>query len=447
MMAHNLDPSPDGWVFRYDLASKAITAKSAPLLTGGTFADAGGQIVTGFGTTGIDDFGYAFDPVTLKATAAVALKKAPRAVVANATHAFVGAYDGTITAFALPSPGAAPKAEKVVKAQPIKVGSAPKLNWSFSRVIDAHAKQARSSGSMSAGHIYDVLFLDDDTFAIGGSDDRVTAWDVDGKRRVWRSPRLGKDVQRLARCKDRIAAYTYSGTIFTFAPRGSMWRQKTKINNGFGWAFGMASNCAVIADDFDGNFKIYQPDASKVAAEFTAKGVFDRRWVRVTGERMVVSRPSTLDVMNVVDLREGPSAERQMPTPTAKHGGKISQARMVGDRLLVEYCSDQSCVVELGDGKTITQTLTFDVKGDGWSPTVGSTIEISPDGKTMVFFRRGLDLLLVDLATDKRQPLNDVAGVDQQRDEVINPAFSPDGKWLAIGAHPKTWQVTLLKRE
>lgn len=446
-MAHNLDPSPDGWVFRYDLESKAITAKSAALLSGGLFVDAGGQILTGFGTTGIDDFGYTFDPNTLKVTAAVALQKAPRAVAANATHAFIGAYNGTITAFELPAAGAAPKAEKVVKAQPISVGTAPSLGWSLHRVIDAHPKKARSSGSMSAGHVYDVLFLDDERFAIGGSDDRVTVWAVDGRRRVWRSPRLAKDVQRLAKCKDRIAAYTYSGNIFTFAPRGRLWRRKTKISNGFGWAFGMASNCAVVADDFDGNFKIYKPDSAKVAAEMTAKGTFDRRWVRVTGEQMVVSRPSKLEVINVVDLREGPSAEREIPTPMTKHGARMSQARMAGDRLLVEYCNDSQCVVELSGGKADPQTLTFDVKGDGWSPTVGSSIEISPDGKTMVFFRRGLDLLLVDLKTDKRQPLNDIAGVDRQRDEVINPAFSPDGKWLAIGAHPKTYQVTLLKRD
>ena len=451
-MAHNLDPSPDGWVFRYDLKSKSITAKSAALLSGGTFADAGGQILTGFGTTGIDDFGYTFDPMTLKATAAVALRKAPRAVVANSTHAFIGAYDGKITAFALPSAGPAAKAEKVVKAQPIETAAAPQLGWSLDRVINAHPKTARSSGSKGEGYIYDVLFLDNDRFAIGGNDDRVTVWSTTGKRRIWRSPRQGKDVQRLARCKDRIAAYTYSGRITVFAPRGRLWRTKAKIRNGFGWAFGMAANCAVIADDFDGNFKIYKPDSSKVAAEFTAKGVFDRRWVRVTGDRMVISRPSMLEVMNVVDLREGPSAERQIPTPMTKHGARISQARLLGDgapdaRLLVEYCNEEKCVVELSGGKAPAKTLTFDVKGDGWSSTVASTIEISPDGKSMIFFRRGLDLLLVDLATDKRQPLNDVAGVDRQRDEVVNPAFSPDGKWLAIGAHPKTWQVTLLKRD
>lgn len=446
-MAHNLDPSPDGWVFRYDLKAKAITAKSAALLSGGTLAAAGGQILTAFGSTGIDDFGYTFDPTTLKATAAVALKKAPRAAVANATHAFIGSYDGKITAFDLASPGRAPMAEKVVKAQPIKVGTAPQLGWSLARVVDAHPKTARSSGSKGPGHVNDVLFLDNERFAIGGSDDRVTVWSTTGKRRIWRSPRLGKDVQRLARCKDRIAAYTYSGNIFTFAPRGRMWRRKAKIRNGFGWAFGMAANCAVIADDFAGNFKIYKPDSSKVVAELEAKGVFDRRWVRVTGERMVVSRPSMLEVINVVDLREGPSAERQIPTPMTKHGAKISQARMVGDRLLVEYCNEETCVVELSGGKAPAKTLTFDVKGDGWSSTVGSTIEISPDGKSMIFFRRGLDLLLVDLATDKRQPLNDIAGVDRQRDEVITPAFSPDSQSIAVGAHPKTWQVTLLKRD
>lgn len=447
-MAHNLDPSPDGWVFRYDLASKTVTARSAPLMSSGLFADAGTQVLTAFGTTGIDDFGYTFDPATLKPTGAIALKKAPRAVAANLTHGFVGSYDGAVSAFELPGKGRGLPAEKVVKAQPIEEGKAPDLGWQVQVVKDVHPKKARSSGSLGDGTVNDLLFLDNDSFAVGGNDDRVSVWATKSPRRVWRSPKLGKDVYNLARCRDRLAARTYGGNITIFKPRGTeRWRTQARIRHGFGWAFGMAANCAIIADDFDGNFKIYRPNSSKVAAEFEAKGVFDRRWVRVTGNRMVVSRPSMLEVMNVVDLREGPSAERQIPTPTQKHGAKITQARLVrGDTLLVEYCNAEKCVVELTDGKARTQTFTFDVRGHGWSPTVGSTIEISPDGKTMVFFRRGLDMLLVDVATDRRQPLGDIEGGFPQTDSVIGAAFSPDGQWLAIRAYPKPWQVTLLNR-
>lgn len=445
-MAHNLDPSPDSWVLRYDLASKKVTAVSAPLLSRGIFADAGAQILTGFGTTGIDDFGYTFDPATLAATAAVKLKKAPRAVVANATHGFIGTYDGSVVALALPAAGAAPATEKVVTPQRIIEGESPDLGWTVASVKDVHPKKARSSGSMRAGFVNDVLFLDNDHFATGGTDDRVAIWATKSPQRVWRSPKLGKNVEDLARCRDRLAARTYGGNVTVFAPKGRKWRTKTKIRHGFGWAFGMAANCAVVADDFDGNFKIYKPDSSKVVAEFEAKGVFDRRWVRVVGNRAVVSRPGKVEVINLVDLREGPSAERSIPVPTNKHGGKLSQARLVrGETLLVEWCSAAQCVVEVTDGKERTQTFTFDTKGGGWSPTVGSTIEISPDGKTMVFFRRGLDLLLVDMASDRRQPLGDIA--EQQRDEIITPAFSPDGQWLAIAAHPQTWQVTLLTRK
>lgn len=445
-MARNLDPSPDGWVMRYDIASKRVTATSAGSLSSGIFANGGAQIVTGFGTTGVDDFGYTFDPATLKATAAVKLKKAPRAAVANATHAFIGAYDGTITAFALPAAGPKPIPEKVIAAQAIEEGNAPDLGWTVASVMDVHPKKARTSGSMGAGHVNTILFLDDDHFAVGGNDDRVAVYATKSPKRVWRSGKLGKDVYNLARCRDRLAARTYGGNVTTFAPRGRKWRVKSKIKHGFGWSFGMAANCSIIADDFDGNFKIYKPDTNKVIAEFEAKGVFDRRWVKVVGNRMVVSRPTTLEVMNVVDLREGPSAERSVAVPTNKHGGKLSQARLIrGETLLIEWCSAAKCTVEITEGKDRRQTFEFDVKGHGWSPTVGSTIEISPDGKTMVFFRRGLDLLLVDIASDRRQPLGDFA--DKQVDEVIIPAFSPNGQWLAIASHPKTWQVTLLTRK
>lgn len=445
-MAHNLDPSPDGWVMRFDLATKAITATSEALLSGGLFADGGQQIVTGFGTTGIDDYGYLFDPTTLKVTAAVALPKAPRAAVANPTHAFVGAYDGTITAFELPAPGPAAIPEKVIAPQQIVEGDAPDLGWTVAGVMDVHPRKARTSGSKVDGNVNDLLFLDDDHFAVAGNDDRVAIYATKSPRRVWQSGNLGKDVQELARCRDRFAARTYGGGITVFAPAGRKWRVKANVKHGFGWAFGVAANCSVIADDFDGNFKIYAPDSNKVIAEFEAKGVFDRRWVRVVGNRMVVSRPEALEVLNVVDLREGPSAEWSVPTPTQKHGGRITQARLVrGETLLIEWCSAAKCTVELTDGKERRQTFEFDVKGHGWSPTVGSTIELSPDGKTMVFFRRGLDLLLVDVASDRRQPLGDIA--EAQIDAVIHPAFSPDGAWLAIAAHPKTWQVTLLTRK
>jgi hypothetical protein len=181
----------------------------------------------------------------------------------------------------------------------------------------------------------------------------------------------------------------------------------------------------------------------KVKGNFSARGVFDRRGVRIEGSGVVVSSDGVLESRNLAgDVTQ---AITTWPTPTQAHGGALSQAWLLADgRLLREYVGNEQAVVEIlpAAGGAPEKTLTFDVTGHGWSPTVPSVIAVSPDGGTLVFFRRQLDLLLVDVATDRRQPLGDLAG---PQSGLLEAAFSPDGRRLAIAGHPRGHEVTVLE--
>ncbi|MEZ4464144.1 MAG: PQQ-binding-like beta-propeller repeat protein [bacterium] len=440
--AHNLNPAPDSAIFRYDLKAKRFIGVSEPLTSNGLFAEAGDQVVTGFGTTGIADAAYVLDGQT-KRTATVALAKAPRQVAADAARGYIATYDGAVVALALPAPGRAAAVEQPVEPRALPVPPPPAdLGFRKLSTFDAHPPQAKSSGSMGEGFLYDVAFLDADTLAVGGNDDRAAVFGVDGQRR-WRSPALGKDVQRVAGCLDGFAAQTYQGDVALFVNRGKGFRQAKRIKAGFGWAFGVTPTCDVLVDDFDGNFTLYDAKTAKSKQSFRAPGNFDRRGVRVTGSLVIISEGEEL---RALDLSDGLAVVARWSTPKVAHGGGLTQAWLLRDgRLLREYCGPPSCVVVIlaAGGGGVVKTLTFDTTGAGWSPTVPSMIATTPDGSALAFFRRQLDLTLVDVATDRRQPLVDLAG---PQSGLLQAAFSPDGRRLAIVGHPRGWQVTILER-
>ncbi|MCA9526691.1 MAG: hypothetical protein KC549_10415, partial [Myxococcales bacterium] len=441
--AHNLDDRPDSWVLRYDLKGQRFLGHSEPLTSNGLFAAAGAQVVTGFGTTGIADFGYVLG-ATGERLASLPLAKAPRQVAADATRAYFATYDGSVAALALPAPGEAPATEQPVAAQALPEPPPPAdLGWQKLASFDAHPPRAASSGSMGEGFLYDVDFLDADTIVVGGNDDRAAVYGLDGKRR-WRSPGLRKDVQRVVSCLDGFAAQTYQGDVAVFVTRGKGFRQARTIKAGFGWAFGVTAACDVLTDTFDGDFTVWDAKTGKSKQKFRAPGVFDRRGVRVTGSLVVVSEG---DELRAVDLADDLSVAARWPTARNAHGGGLTQAWLLRDgRLLREYCGPKACVIEIlaAGGGAVVKTLTMDTTGGGWSPTVPSMIAASPDGASLAFFRRQLDLTLVDVATDRRQPLADLAG---PQSGLVQATFSRDGRRLAIVGHPKGWQATILERK
>lgn len=449
IVAKNLDPRPDGWVFRYDIADRAVTGKSEPLTSSGELVAAGDQLVTGFGSTGADDAGYIIDPATGARLAAVPLRKKPMAAAADRERAYFGTYDGRVLAVALPRPGPAPVSERPVTARPLpKQGPGPDLGWRLARTFDAHPRRARTSGAQTDGTVTALAFLDDGRLAAGGNDDRVSVHDIERGKRLWRSRKLGKDITGLGACGDTFAANTYAGRVTVFEPArsGRAWTIGSRIAHGPGWSFGVASTCAIVLDDFDGVFTVYA--GGREQATFLAPGEFDRRGVRVVGRHLVVSRPGRLDALDVADITTDgtPRIATSYATPSENHGGALTQAWRTGDGgLLREYCGPLRCTVELVSPDTsTTRTIAFDTRGAGWVPSVPSTIAVSGDGGTLVFFRRNLDLTILDVATGRRQQLTDIAGPPRG---IVDVAFAPGGARMAIAAYPEPWQITVLERE
>jgi outer membrane protein assembly factor BamB len=452
MYAKNLDPRPDAWVFRYDVAARRVVGKSEALTSNGMFADGGGQIVTGFGSTGAADVGYVLDPATGERLASVALRKSPGAVAVDRERAYFGTYDGQVVAVALPRPGPTPVAEAAVAAQPVaRPAPGPSLGWQVVRTFDAHPRRARTSGSLTDGRIAAVAFLDEERLVLGGNDDFVAVYDVAGKE-LWRSKKLGKDVEQIGVCEGGFAASVYGGkfTVFTPARSGRGWSPQKAIQHPMGWFFGVSSGCAVVMDDFDGEFTIYEGGTKR--ATFSAPGALDRRGLAVVGSRLVISRPGELQVIDVAAAAKTGAvaeAEQRVATPTEAHGGALAQAWLLGDgRLLREYCGPVRCVVEVVDGRgkgrrEAVKTLEFDTRGAGWVASVPSMIAAAADGSALMFFRRNLDLVIADIETGKRQAFADLGGTPR---DLVVARFSPGGKRIAVAGYPMPWQVTILER-
>jgi outer membrane protein assembly factor BamB len=449
MYAKNLDPRPDAWLFRYDLAARRVVGRSEPLTSSGALAGGGGQIVTGFGSTGAEDFGHVVEAATGQRLASVRLHKAPQVVALDGARGYFGTYGGEVVAVALPRPGPAPVAELAVAPRPVaRPAAGPDLGWRVVRTFDAHPRSARTSGSKVEGNVTAVAFLDEQRLAAGGNDDWVAVFDAGRGTQLWRSRKLGKDVENIATCARGFAAVVYGGniTMFTPARAGRGFVASRPIAHGMGWMFGMSSSCAVVADDFDGTFTIYEDGRAK--ATFSAPGELDRRGLAVVGPHLVVSQPGSLEVLDVAAAAASGGPGKPVAayrTPAEAHGGGLSQAWMLGDgRLLREYCGPVRCVLELvAPGGGAPRVIELDTRGAGWATTVPSMIAAAPDGSTLAFFRRGLDLSIVDTATGQRQSLAELAGLPR---ELVVAAFAPGGKRMAVAGYPSPWQVTILER-
>jgi outer membrane protein assembly factor BamB len=447
--AKNLDPRPDSWLFRYDLATRRVLGRSEPLTSSGALAGGGGQIVTGFGSTGADDFGHVVEAATGQRLASVRLRKSPGAVALDGERGYFGTYGGEVLAVALPRPGPAPVAEVAVAARPVaKAAPGPDLGWRVARTFDAHPRRARTSGMQVDGTIGAVAFLDEQRLAVGGNDDWAAVFDATRGKQLWRSRKLGKDVENIEVCERGFAAMVYGGniTMFEAARSGRGFVARKPIAHGMGWMFGMTSSCAIVADDFDGTFKIYVDGRER--GTFSAPGAFDRRGLAVVGPHLVVSQPDRLEVHDVAAAAASGAlgqAVHVYQTPAEAHGGELSQAWMLGDgRLLREYCGAVRCVVELVTrDRGAPRTIELDTRGAGWVSSVPSMIAAAPDGSTLAFFRRGLDVSIVDTATGKRQSLAELAGLPR---ELVVVAFAPGGKRMAVAGYPLPWQVTILER-
>jgi hypothetical protein len=461
--SYSEDPKagPTWWVFRYDLASRRMVGRSEPETSIGEMVGGAGLIVTGFGDHDGPHFGRVVEAATGQWLASVGLRTLPSAVALDGERAYFATMGGEVVAVALPRPGPAPVAEVPVTPRP-ETGTVapnakgPSLGWRLVRTFDAHPRTARSAGAVADGLAEAVAFLDEQRLAVGGNDDWVAVFDAVQGKQLWRSKKLGDDVQSVAVCERGFAAMAFGGdvTLFEAGRSGrSFVAGKPIVHDDMAWMLGATPGCVIVAETFDEELRVYAGGRERVV--FSLPGRIDPRLHRmvgaqlaVVGPHLVVPQPGKLEVYDVAAAAASGATGQPVAvyeTHAWAHDGKLSQTWLLGDgRLLREYCGEKRCVVELvPQDRSAPRTLSFAIRGDVMNTGEASMIAAARDGGTLVFFRRGLDAVIVDTATDRRQSLADLAGLPR---DVVTVSFAPSGKRMAVAGYPLPWQVSILER-
>jgi hypothetical protein len=455
---------PTYWLFRYDLASRKMVGRSEPETSAGELVGGAGMIATGFGDHDGPHFGRVVEAATGQWLASVALRTLPSAVAMDEARAYFGTMGGEVVGVALPRPGPAPAAEApvavMVAPQPddrtAKRAPGPGLGWRLVRTFDAHPRTARSATAVADGLVEAVAFLDEQRLAAGGNDDWVAVFDAAQGKQLWRSKKLGEDVRSIAACARGFAAMALGGdvTLFEAARSGrSFVARKPIVHEEMAWMVGATPGCAIVTETPDDKLRVHAGGRERVV--FSSPGRIDPRFHRMVGPQLavvglhlVVPQPGKLEVYDVEAAAAAGAPGRPVhvyETHAWAHDGKLSQTWMLGDGgLLREYCGEKRCTVELvGQDRGAPRTLSFAIRGDVLDAGTASTIAATRDGGTLVFFRRGLDVVIVDTATDTRQSLADLAGLPR---EVVAVAFAPGGKRMAVAGYPLPWQISILER-
>ena len=422
--AHNLDGRADSWLLAYDLTERRVVGRSPPLTASMSAVDAGQLLLTGFGSTGVADFLYMVDPVDMRRVRTVALRKAPRQLAVDAKRAYVATYDGRVMAVNLPLPGPAPAS-----------AAAPKglFGWTLERVVDAHPKRGRTSGTDTDGAVAAVAFLPERRLVAAGNDDRVRVFDLTTGKRLAKSKGLGKDVNDLTPCSSGgYVARIYGGALVAFDADHTV---RQTVKHGGGWKFGASRDCStLVADDFSGTWHLYDTSSGGRRSTTVGRGHIDRRGLRVRGDAVWI--PTGGGSFGRLELKGGELRGRVTVEPEVE-GGTLVQAWAVTDDaiLLTEHCSPETCLVQIG-----ARQLRFDTRGAVWSPSVPSTIDLSPDGRFLVFHRDGLETLLVRVADGERRTLGLIQRTMSSTPSVV---FAPDGKRFALAMAPHSHQVSV----
>jgi hypothetical protein len=328
--------------------------------------------VTGFGDHDGPHFGRVVEAATGQWLASVDLRALPTDMAPDGERGYFGTMGGEVAV--------APRAVA-------GTAKGPDLGWRMVRTFDAHPRTARSASAAADGLVQAVAFLDEQRLAVGGNDDWAAVFDAGQGKQLWRSRKLGEDVERIAVCERGFGVMTAGGevTVFGAARSGRSFVAQKPIAQDMAWSFGMTPGCAIVVDASDDTFTVYAQGRKQFA--FSTPGRFDRRrlvvvagpHLPVVGPHLVLSQPGRLEVQDMAAA----TAAGKLGQPVAvyethpwDHDGKLSQAWMLGDgRLLREYCGEVRCVVELvGKDRGAPWTLELDTRGGIWDMLVPSMI-------------------------------------------------------------------------
>jgi len=311
-------------------------------------------------------------------------------------------------------------------------------------VIVAHPERAKTSGNNTHGTVGGFAFLGPDSqlIASGGNDDRVRVHDIRTGKQVFVSGGLGKDVDHVVACQNgSFAAETYSGKVVVFDRKGDKIRKRTTYKGSMGALVGWTNDCNYLMHaQFLASLELVDPQSGRVLVQIPAQGMrsfslYDNRLLHAQGEQWSLwtysGQPQT-------------SLSRPIEIPRELAGAPLVQAHVRDAGMMVEYCQPGTCTTQiLRDAAEPLVEVVFDATHSVWVMTLGSHLELAPDGRYLFWYRDGLAPQVVELATGRRAVLE---LIPRTMSSTVTAAFSPhEPGLLAVAMTPEPNKITLFE--
>jgi hypothetical protein len=310
--------------------------------------------------------------------------------------------------------------------------------------------RAKTSGNTTDGSVAGVAFFGPRSEMIvgGGNDDRVHLAELASGRELWVSSKLGKDVEAVAACGEHFAAITYHGRLAVYRKRagGGVSTESIRHAGGSKW-LAFTEDCQhLLTPDFLGPLFIYRREGGGLAAEVPSAGY---RNFGYAGGRLTYRSDGadyTLATARYFVFRwaDDPSRGAIEALPYAVEDDALGLLVQVlptpWGGLAREHCDRERCRVVLEDRGV---AVDFAVAGGVWTLALGSRLAISSGGEYLAWYRDGLPVQIVELASGRRAALPKIA---RTMSATVDFAFDPrDPQRLAVTMDPAPNKVTVYR--
>lgn len=325
------------------------------------------------------------------------------------------------------------------------------LRLTVEATVRLQPKQARTSANLVEGTVGGVAFLGERSELLvgGGNDDRIHVAEIASGRELWVSPKLGKDVEAVASCGGEFfAGLTYHNRLLVYRKPfgGRVQVESTSHGGGAKW-LAFTDDCEhLLMPEFLGQLYLYERRSGALAAELPSDGY---RRFGVSDKRTVYRRDGAGPSLGEAHYWEyswdssparGSSRELPYRVEDDELGLLVQVLPIPGGGFLREYCDRERCRVILGDGDRVVD---FAVAGGVWTLALGSTLALSRGGEHLAWYRDGLPVEVVELATGKRASL---PAVPRTMSSTVEFTFDPlDPRRIAVTMHPDPNKVTVYR--
>ncbi len=314
-------------------------------------------------------------------------------------------------------------------------------------IVKLQPKKARTSANLVEGSVDDLAFFGERSEYLvgGGNDDRIHLAEIASGREIWVSKRLGKDVEAVAACGEFFAGSTYHNRLALYqrTPGGSVRTVSTSRPGGNEW-LAFTEDCQhLLMPEFLGQLFIFERKSGALAAELPSDGY---RNFGYSHRRVVYRQPGDDNLLHYIlyswDNSPEQGTTRTLPYVTEDDAlGLLVQVHPTPwGGLLREYCDRERCRVILGDRD---QVVDFAITGGIWSLSLGSELALSRDGEFLAWYRDGLPVTIVELATGKRVSLPPTL---RTMSATVTFTFDPlDAHRIAIAMDPAPNKATVYR--